>query len=141
MLWAKPIPPCRAGVYSRRLVSLNPMLRREQAPALRCNPIITQIGRENNISAEIVHQGPSRTPVPTICKHPYENERKASAFFYEIRFRRCESIWRKRQMLLRRVKYAAQVNALRRVGSYNANIRLLHNEVEQYHFCEVKISR
>ena len=45
--------PCRAGVYSRRLVGLDPMLRREQAPALRYNPIITQIGRENNISAEI----------------------------------------------------------------------------------------
>ena len=29
------------------------MLRREQAPALRCYPIIPQIGRENNISAEI----------------------------------------------------------------------------------------
>ena len=27
-------------------------LRREQAPALRCNPIITQIGRENKFSAE-----------------------------------------------------------------------------------------
>ena len=53
--------PCRAGVYSRRL---NLMLRREQALALRCNPSITQIGRENNISAEI-------------CKHPYENQPNA----------------------------------------------------------------
>ena len=44
--------PCRAGVYSRRLVGLDPMLRREQAPALRYNRIITQIGRENKFSAE-----------------------------------------------------------------------------------------
>ena len=50
---AKPIPLCRAGVYSRRLIGLNFMSRREQAPALRCNPIIPQIGRENKFSAEI----------------------------------------------------------------------------------------
>ena len=65
---ATPIPLCRAGVYSRRFIGLNLSLRRDAsifrfaqcqvcfaniAPALRCNPIITQIGRENNISAEI----------------------------------------------------------------------------------------
>ena len=44
---------CRAGIYSRRLIGINLSSRREQAPALRCSPIITQIGRENNISAEI----------------------------------------------------------------------------------------
>ena len=44
---------CRAGVYSRRLIGINPSSRREQAPALRCNPIITQIGRENKFSADI----------------------------------------------------------------------------------------
>ena len=33
--------PCRAGVYSRRLVGLDPMLRREQAPALRYIPHYT----------------------------------------------------------------------------------------------------
>ena len=37
-----PHPFCRAGVYSHRLAGLNLMLRREQAPALRCNPIISQ---------------------------------------------------------------------------------------------------
>ena len=26
--------------------------------------------------------GPSRTPVPTICKHPYENAPKASALWW-----------------------------------------------------------
>ena len=52
-LRSKPIPLCRAGVYSRRLIGLNLSLRREQAPALRCDSIITQIGRRNNPSAEI----------------------------------------------------------------------------------------
>ena len=65
---AKPIPPCRAGVYSRRLFGASYSSRRDAsifrfaqcqvcfaniAPALRCNPIIPQIGREYNISAEI----------------------------------------------------------------------------------------
>ena len=45
--------PCRAVPWCRRCLKQNLSLRREQAPALRCNPIITQIGRENNISAEI----------------------------------------------------------------------------------------
>ena len=54
MLRAKPIPLyCRAGVHSRRFFNLNRSLRREQAPALRCNTIISQIGRENKFSAEI----------------------------------------------------------------------------------------
>ena len=44
---AKPIPLCRAGVYSRRLFGASYSSRREQAPALRCIPIITQIGRES----------------------------------------------------------------------------------------------
>ena len=55
---------CRTGVYSRRLIDLNFMLRREQAPALRY-PIITQIGRENNSSAEIymcIRRGDLRSP-------------------------------------------------------------------------------
>ena len=34
------------------LHNLYTMLLLTQAPALRCKPIITQIGRENNISAE-----------------------------------------------------------------------------------------
>ena len=55
-------------VYSRRILDSRRSSRREQAPALRCNHIITQIGRENNISAEI-------------CKHPYEKERKEVGFF------------------------------------------------------------
>ena len=67
-LRAKPIPLCRAGGYSRRLFDSRHSLRRDAsifrfaqcqvcfaniAPALRCDSIITQIGRENNISAEI----------------------------------------------------------------------------------------
>ena len=39
--------PCRAVPWCRRLIGINLLSRREQAPALRCNPIITQIGREN----------------------------------------------------------------------------------------------
>ena len=60
-----PCPLCRAGVYSRRYFNLNRLLRREQAPALRCNLIITQIGRENNISADIymcIRRGDLRSP-------------------------------------------------------------------------------
>ena len=76
--------PCRAGVYSRRLVGLNLMLRREQAPALRYDPIITQIGRENNISAEIciLRVAEDVDPYKHCVKHPYENEPKAMDFFY-----------------------------------------------------------
>ena len=35
---AEPIPLCRAGVYSRRLIGINLSSRREQAPALRDYP-------------------------------------------------------------------------------------------------------
>jgi len=44
---AKLIPLCRAGVYSRRILDSRRSSRREQAPALRCTTIISQIGREN----------------------------------------------------------------------------------------------
>ena len=45
--------PCRAVPWCRRFVNSRHSLRREQAPALRSDLIITQIGRESNISAEI----------------------------------------------------------------------------------------
>ena len=67
-------PLCRAGVYSRRYFNLNRLLLREQAPALRCNLIITQIGRENKFSAEVF--------VPVIS--PLRMQREASVFCPEI---------------------------------------------------------
>ena len=53
-------------------------LRREQAPALRCDSIITQIGRENNISAEICLLRVAEDVDPYKCcvKHPYEKKPK-----------------------------------------------------------------
>ena len=52
--------------------------------------IITQIGRENNVSAEILLLRTVEDACPYKCcvKLPYEKERKASAFFSEIRLRR-----------------------------------------------------
>ena len=44
--------PCRAVPWCRRCLKQDLSWRRKQAPALRCKPIISQIGRENNISAE-----------------------------------------------------------------------------------------
>ena len=65
------------------LHKLYTMLLLTQAPALRCNHIITQIGRGNNSSAEIYV---SRTvedagPYNLICKHPYENAPKRLHLF------------------------------------------------------------
>ena len=82
---AKPIPLCRAVPWCRRCLKQNLSLRREQAPALRCNPIITQIGRGYNISAEICLAA-GASPRPT-SKHPYEKERKGKAFLV--------TLWRK----------------------------------------------
>ena len=80
---AKPIPLCRAVPWCRRCLKQNFLSRREQAPALRCNPIITQIGRENNLSAEILLLRTVEDACPYKCcvKHPYENQPKARLFF------------------------------------------------------------
>ena len=50
------------------------------------SPIITQIGRENKFSAEILLLRTVEDACPYKCcvKHPYEKEPKASAFFNEI---------------------------------------------------------
>ena len=95
---AKPIPLCRAGVYSRRLfrfkvfitagckhISLRSMssLLRKHCPALRCNPIITQIGRENKFFAEILLLRTVEDACPYnfgLSKHPYENAPKSVPF-------------------------------------------------------------
>ena len=52
------------------------------APALRCSHIITQIGRENNISAEILLLRTVEDACPYKCcvKHPYEKEPKSRPF-------------------------------------------------------------
>ena len=39
-------------------------------------------------------RGPSRTPVPTICKHPYENTRKAEGFFNRLNSAALEGVAR-----------------------------------------------
>ena len=52
--------PCRAGVYSRRLFLIQGVhyggspFASKCASALHCDSIITQIGRENKFSAEIL---------------------------------------------------------------------------------------
>ena len=78
--------PCRAVPWCRRCPKQNISLRREQAPTLRCNPIITQIGRENNISAEILLLRTVEDACPYKCcvKHPYENQPKPP-FVYLVR--------------------------------------------------------
>ena len=65
------------------------MLRREQAPALRCNLIITQIGRENKFSAEICLLRVAEDVAPYKCcfKHPYEKKPKGFLFCIDIRLK------------------------------------------------------
>ena len=52
------------------------------APALRCNIIITQIGRESKISTEIciLRVAEDVAPYKHCVKHPYDKERKG--FFF-----------------------------------------------------------
>ena len=52
------------------------------APALRCDPIIPQIGRENNISAEICILRTVGDAGP-YNEHPYEKEPKDCVFFID----------------------------------------------------------
>ncbi len=80
---AKPIPLCRAVPWCRRCIKQNLSLRREQAPALRYDSIITQIGRENKFSAEILLLRTVEDACPYKCcvKLPYEKLRYATRFF------------------------------------------------------------
>ena len=48
-------------------------------------PLYHKSAEKTSPLPKIMCRGPSRTPVPTICKHPYEKERK-SAFFFVQKF-------------------------------------------------------
>ena len=93
---AKPIPLCRAGVYSRRFIGRNLLLRRDasifrfaqcQVCFANIAPAITQIGRENNISAEILLLRTVEDACPYKCcvKLPYEKLRKTTAFISSVK--------------------------------------------------------
>ena len=79
---AKPIPLCRAVPWFRRCLKQNFLSRREQAPALRYDSIITQVGRGNNPSAEIciLRVAEDVDPYKHCVKHPYEKEPKGFLF-------------------------------------------------------------
>ena len=81
-LYYNGIPLCRAVPWCRCCLKQDLSWRREQAPTLRCNHIITQIGRENNISAEILLLRTVEDACPYKCcvKLPYEKERIAVLF-------------------------------------------------------------
>ena len=74
---------------------------------------------------------------------------KASAFFNEIRLRRCESIWRLRQILLRSVKYASHVKCASRVrrrisfhiATEGSNISQFPKEIISHFAARQNISR
>ena len=75
-------------VYSRRLFSASDSSRREQAPDLRYDSIITQIGRGNKFSAEFLLLRTVEDACPYKCcvKLPYEKEPKISLFSYYMLF-------------------------------------------------------
>ena len=62
-----------------------------QRERLFANPIVTQIGRENNLSAEIclLRVAEDVDPYKCCAKHPYENAPKAAFFIIFLRNRLC----------------------------------------------------
>ena len=68
--------------YNASGKAYTPKVASIQRERLFVSTIITQIGRENKFSADFYVLRTVEEPVPTICKHPYEEERNAAFFIF-----------------------------------------------------------